>query len=45
MRLTINLPDTFTKEKASQIIEKIQNILKPEGVTLDFQQNSKDNKR
>ena len=43
MQLTINLPDSFTQEKASQIIDKIQNLLKSEGVVLEVQTNLKDN--
>lgn len=39
MHLKINLPDTFTAEKTSQIIAKIENILKKEGVSLEIEKN------
>ena len=39
MQLKINLPDTLTAEKTSQIIKKIENILDKEGVSLDVENN------
>lgn len=39
MQLKINLPDSLTAEQTSQIIKKIENILKKEGVSLDVENN------
>lgn len=39
MQLKINLPDSLTAEQKSQIIKKIENILKKEGVSLDVENN------
>ncbi|BAZ44500.1 hypothetical protein NIES4102_15100 [Chondrocystis sp. NIES-4102] len=39
MQLKINLPDTLTAEKTSQIIKKIENILEEVGVNLDVENN------
>lgn len=39
MQLKINLPDSLTAEKTSQIIKKIENILEKEGVSLEIENN------
>ncbi len=38
MQLTINLPDILSKEKTSQLIKEIENILLSEGISYHFQQ-------
>lgn len=37
MQLKINLPDTLTTEKTSQIIKKIEIIIQKEGVSLEVE--------
>ena len=40
MQIKINLPDSLTTEKTSQIIKKIENLLEKEGVSLEFENDS-----
>ena len=36
MQLTINLPDLLSKEKTSQLIREIENILLSEGISYEI---------
>lgn len=40
MKLTIDLPDTLTVEKITQVIKDIERILTKEGINSDIQQKS-----
>lgn len=40
MQIKINLPDSLTTERTSQIIKKIENLLEKEGVSLEFENDS-----